>query len=258
MNTFRSLGWGTDALESPAKARIQGIPDELRAIRFPFRLLRYWFGHELLADEAKRRVGTPLTVGEVGIDLGQMLAFSRDTLASQGRPATWAQWHGLDYSAPTEQLKSVGYDRIIQIDIENRAQMAQQPHGSYDVIILLHIVEHLFEPEQALREITTWLRPGGLIIGGGPGTPEFARSFWQRRLRRKARSLGHVSVISPDLLRRWAKSLGLETELLSGAFFMRKKGFALENMSWWLRANLAFGAMFPGWPGELYWAWRKP
>ena len=61
-----------------------------------------------------------------------------------------------------------------------------------------------------------------------------------------------------ELLRRWADELDLQTELLSGAFFMRKKGFLLENHHWWLRANLAFGAVFPGWPGELYWAWRKP
>jgi hypothetical protein len=65
-------------------------------------------------------------------------------------------------------------------------------------------------------------------------------------------------VVSTELLKRWADFLGLQTELLSGAFFMRKKGFRLENHAWWLRLNLAFGAMFPSWPGEIYWAWRKP
>jgi hypothetical protein len=39
---------------------------------------------------------------------------------------------------------------------------------------------------------------------------------------------------------------------------MRRTGFALEDRAWWLRLNLAFGALFPGWPGEIYFAWRRP
>ena len=124
------------------------------------------------------------------------------------------------------------------------------------MIILLHVIEYLFEPKRALQDVVTWLKPGGIIIGGSPGT-HFAREYWQRGLRRKAGPGGHVSVISPDLLRRWADELDLQTELLTGAFFMYKKGVLLENHRWWLRANLTFGAAFPGWPGELYWAWRK-
>jgi hypothetical protein len=96
-----------------------------------------------------------------------------------------------------------------------------------------------------------------VILGGCPVTPEFARPFWQRKLRRRHRPLGHVSVVSGPLLRRWAEYLGFQTELMTGAFFMRKKGFALENHTWWLRLNLAFGALFPSWPGEIYWSWRK-
>jgi hypothetical protein len=65
-------------------------------------------------------------------------------------------------------------------------------------------------------------------------------------------------VISAARVDEWASALGLRTEWRSGAFFMRRKGFALENRAWWLKANLAFGAVFPAWPGELYWSWRKP
>ena len=258
MDRFRTLGWNIDALTSPAKARMHGIPDAVRSIRYPFRLLRYWFTHELLVEEARRRQGTPMTVAEIGIDSGQMLAFSRETLAWRGHPLPWQQWHGLDCSPPTDGLRRTGYDRLVQLDVEDAAQMAEHQAEGYDVIVLQHVVEHLFEPERALATIATWLRPGGVIIGGSPGTPEFARGYWQQKLRRSARPRGHVSVISSALLQRWARDLGLQTELLSGAFFMRKKGFVLENSAWWLRANLAFGAMFPGWPGELYWAWRKP
>ena len=258
METFRPLGWRFDALASPAKVAIDGIPDEIRRIRYPFRLLRYWFALELLRDEAKARDRTPLHIGEVGIDQGQMLAFARRTFDCQREAYAWHQWDGLDCCEPNEPLQRVGYDRLIQVDLEDRIATASQPSQAYDVVILLHVIEHLRDPLPALADVARWVKPGGLMIGGTPATPEFARAFWQRRLRRRARPRGHVSVISPSLVRRWGDELGLSTELLNGAFFMRKKGFELENRIWWLRANLAFGSIFPSWPGELYWAWRRP
>ena len=258
MDNFRPLAWHLDSLDSPAKAHMHGIPDAVRHSRFPFRLLRYWFVQELLVDEGRRRPGRPLDVAEVGIDAGQMLAYARQTLAWRQQPLPWRRWHGLDCSPPTDQLRGLGYDSLTQLDLEDRAQMARQPREAHDAIILLHVVEHLFDPDTALAEVATWLKPGGIIIGGAPGTPEFARQHWQGRLRRNARPRGHVSVVSSDLLQQWGRRLGLQTELLNGAFFMRRKGFVLENQAWWLKANLAFGAMFPSWPGELYWAWRKP
>ena len=258
MESFRPLGWRVDTLASPAKAAIEGIPDEIRRIRYPFRLLRYWFALELLREEAGLRQTTALHVGEVGIDQGQMLAFARRTLEGQRETRPWHRWDGLDCCAPTERLQRVGYDRLIQVDLEDRSASARQSREAYDVVVLLHVIEHLFDPLAALRDIARWVKPGGLIIAGTPATPEFARAFWQRRLRRRARPRGHVSVISPSLVREWGSELGLSTELLSGAFFMRRKGFELENRIWWLRANLAFGSLFPSWPGELYWAWRSP
>jgi hypothetical protein len=55
-----------------------------------------------------------------------------------------------------------------------------------------------------------------------------------------------------------AVNSGLKVDFLSGAFFMRKKGFFLENTQLWMRFNLGFGALFPSWPGETYWVLRKP
>lgn len=258
MATFRPLGWRVDALASPAKAHLHGIPDAVRHTRFPFRLLRYWFAHEMLLDEHRRRGGAPLDVAEVGIDAGQMLSYAHHVQRHRREPLPWRRWHGIDCSPPSEALRRIGYDELTQLDLEDRPQMSARPRETHDAIVLLHVVEHLHEPEQALADLAAWLRPGGVIIAGAPGTPEFARRHWEQRLRRRAAPRGHVSVVSSSRVRAWGRDLGLHTEQLGGAFFMRKKGFVLENHAWWLKANLAFGAMFPAWPGELYWAWRKP
>ena len=172
MDNFRPLGWRTDALASPAKAQMHGIPDAVRRTRFPFRLLRYWFAHELLVDECRRRNGTPLQVAEVGIDAGQMLAYARQAQACRHEPLPWQRWLGVDCSPPNEALRAVGYDDLTQLDLEDRQGMAAQPREVHDAIILLHVVEHLVEPERALADIAGWLKPGGVVIGGCPGTPE--------------------------------------------------------------------------------------
>jgi hypothetical protein len=39
---------------------------------------------------------------------------------------------------------------------------------------------------------------------------------------------------------------------------MRSKGSPLENSAAWMRFNLAWGRLFPWWPGEIYWLMRKP
>ncbi|GAP34961.1 class I SAM-dependent methyltransferase [Piscinibacter sakaiensis] len=258
MSSFAPAAWCIDSLCTPAKFRLPGVPEAVRQARFPFRLLRYWFMHEALRAEGLRRAGGRFEVTEIGLDVGQMLAFSRDTLAHRGEPLPWTRWSGLDCQPQWDALRAAGYDEVACIDLDLPEQLAARPAGSCDAIVLLHVLEHLHDPLPALQGLARWLRPGGLVLAGTPCTPEFARAWWERRLRARARPRGHVSVISPQRVRDWGDALALETEWLAGAFFMRRKGNPLENQAWWLRANLAFGRRFPGWPGEIYWGWRKP
>ncbi|MFG5407962.1 hypothetical protein ABXN37_07325 [Piscinibacter sakaiensis] len=225
MSSFAPAAWCIDSLCTPAKFRLPGVPEAVRQARFPFRLLRYWFMHEALRAEGLRRAGGRFEVTEIGLDVGQMLAFSRDTLAHRGEPLPWTRWSGLDCQPQWDALRAAGYDEVACIDLDLPEQLAARPAGSCDAIVLLHVLE---------------------------------RAWWERRLRARARPRGHVSVISPQRVRDWGDALALETEWLAGAFFMRRKGNPLENQAWWLRANLAFGRRFPGWPGEIYWGWRKP
>jgi hypothetical protein len=77
-------------------------------------------------------------------------------------------------------------------------------------------------------------------------------------LRRKAEQFGHVTVFSPARVRELTEAAGLTIEFLSGAYFMRHKGFVCENFRTWLKFNLKWGETFPGWPGEIHWLARKP
>lgn len=231
-----------------------GIPIETRHIRYPIRMVRYWFMYHFLREEAARKGA--LDVCEIGVDLGQMLGFLNAATALGGATVALAGWDAVDAVIRKDTLERVGYRNFYEVDLESPefAMRDQQ----YDAMILLHVLEHLFKPEALITKIVGHLKPGGMLIGGFPSTPDWMVKSREEKIRPKARRFGHVSVFSPRRVRDMAAANGLEVEFLSGAFFMRKKGFFLENYKWWLRFNLWFGAMFPSWPGETYWILRKP
>lgn len=250
--TFPQLSWDLSFLASNPTVRSKrfGIPAEAKSVRYPIRLLRYWFGYQLLREEATRQ-GRPVDVAEIGVHTGQMLEFLRSA------PSTpeFAKWTAVDAVMLTEKLKKAGYNDFFEANLE--APDFDLP-ADYDVAVLLHILEHLFNPEQALQKVAKRIRPGGAIIGGFPVLPEFLAGTREAQVRRTAAPMGHVSVFSPARVRRMAVSAGLTVEFISGAFFLRSKGSALENSEAWVRFNLLWGGLFPGWPGEVYWLMRKP
>ena len=253
---FEQLGWDIDFIRNEASFRKPefGISDKAKQVAYPFRIKRYWFMHHLLNREA-HRTGAPLDVCEIGVDRGQMLYFMRTAQQAGGDPAAWAKWTAVDCRLKRDILAGNGYADMVESNIEHAAPELQE---RYDAFILLHVLEHLNDPEAALQRLMPFVKPGGIVIGGFPVTPEPFRNSRQNTLRRNAKPFGHVSVFSPKRVREMAEACGLQVEFLSGAFFMRRKGFFLENQAWWWRFNSAFGSVFPGWPGEIYWLLRKP
>ena len=128
----------------------------------------------------------------------------------------------------------------------------------YDTAVLLHVLEHLFNPEAVLKRVAAAIRPGGSLIGGFPVVPDAFAGIRESQVRKTAKPMGHVSVFSPARVRRMAADAGLRVEFMSGAFLMRSKGSPMENSAAWMRLNLLWGRLFPGWPGEIYWLMRKP
>lgn len=227
-----------------------GIPPEAKSVRYPIRLLRYWFGYHLLREEFER-TSRPLEVAEIGVHTGQMLEFLR----SAPDCVDLAKWTAVDAVMLTDKLRKAGYDDFFEANLEDPD--FDLP-ADYDAAVLLHILEHLFEPEVALQKVARRIHPGGVLIGGFPVVPGALARLREKRVRRTAAPMGHVSVFSPSRVRRMAANCGLRLEFLSGAFLLRSKGSPLENSAIWARLNLLWGAFFPGWPGEIYWLMRKP
>jgi SAM-dependent methyltransferase len=197
-HAFPQLSWDLDFLADNPTVRSKrfGIPPEAKAVRYPIRLLRYWFGFHLLRDEVVQS-SRPLDVAEVGVHTGQMLEFVR----SAPFAPTFGKWTAVDAVMLTEKLRKAGYDDFFEANLEDPGFDLPT---DYDVAVLLHILEHLFHPEEALKKVARRIRPGGVLIGGFPVVPGPLAAAREKRVRCTAAPMGHVSVFSPAAWRRTA------------------------------------------------------
>ncbi|MBL8514589.1 MAG: class I SAM-dependent methyltransferase [Betaproteobacteria bacterium] len=256
LSRFSALSWPLESLCSQSHWRSQeyGITQAAKRRRLSFRMLRYWYMERLLPREAalSRRA---LRVLEVGVDCGQMKAFVDHAPA----PARYAVWDAADVSPQTEALRRAGYARCASLDLENAQALdafASTHAGQYDVLIVLHLLEHLADPHAVFKVLVRVVRPGGIALGGYPSLPDWLAPLRERQLKRSAMPHGHVSAFSPARTRRMAGEAGMTAEWMSGAFAIRVSGSPLEDRVWWHKANTMFGALLHGWPGELYWQLR--
>lgn len=259
LSRFSALRWPVHSLASNRAWHAAGywINERAKHQRYSFRMLRYWFIDCLLATE-RQRLGRPLRVLEVGVDRGQMKAFVD---GAPGDRVLYSAWDAADVNPQIESLTAAGYAACHRLDLDDTDSLARfvgDRRGYYDVVILLHVLEHLTRPERAVTFLGAALVAGGAVIGGFPVLPSGIARLRESQIRDTARPFGHVSAFSPRRVRKMAERAGLETEYAAGAFAWRASGSRLEDQRWWLRLNVAFGALLPGWPGEIYWQLRKP
>ena len=252
LKTYSPSRWDIQFLAENKVVRSKefGMTKEAKSVRYPIRLLRYWFGQQLLREEFER-AGRPVDVAEIGVHVGQMLEFVRSAPGG----FQYNRWTAVDAIIRRERLEQAGYSDFLEANLEDAGFALEH---EYDTAVLLHVLEHLFNPEAVLKRVAEAIRPGGSLIGGFPVVPGAFAGIRESQVRKTAKPMGHVSVFSPARVRRMAAEAGLEVEFMSGAFLMRSKGSPLENSAAWMRLNLLWGRLFPGWPGEIYWLMRKP
>jgi len=114
-------------------------------------------GVEPLSTEKKivaELVGSKKAVLEVGSHAG---SFSWH-LAQRGCRVTAVE---IDARAAAKARGRV--ERVIVGDIEERS-VAEQVAGPFDVILFMHVLEHMIDPWRVLRQARHWLSPGGSVI----------------------------------------------------------------------------------------------
>ena len=221
-----------------------------RKSRFPFRMMRYWWTLCALQDEA-RYLGRPITVVDVGSGKGILRKYAGKSVQ--------ARWVGLDMKVDRAMLAEAGYDELHACDFDQPLPVAD---SSADVVVFLHVLEHVPRPAFTLSELTRILRPGGVLLAGSPVAPQWIAQARERLFRRqlrqgKRKSGEHIHCFWPGRWSEMVRAEGLSLEMLTGAYLLRRAGNPLENTQWWLRLNQLWGALFPSLGGEVYLMARK-
>jgi SAM-dependent methyltransferase len=112
------------------------------------------------------------------------------------------------------------------------------PAGHFDAVMMLHVIEHMPDPSENLREIHRILKPGGVLV---VETPRFD-SLMFKMLGRRERSLGncngHIYFFTVPALRRMFEKSGfdvMKVELVGRTLTIDRFFFNLGVIS---RSNL--------------------
>ena len=62
--------------------------------------------------------------------------------------------------------------RVVYLDAEN---IPEEEYGSYDAVIMIHIIEHLIDPLGAMQQIRNLLKPGGFAYIETPNIAKYTR-----------------------------------------------------------------------------------
>jgi SAM-dependent methyltransferase len=92
-----------------------------------------------------------------------------DAGAGRGRFVAAARAAGYDATGIEPSTRGITAAEAIGAPVERTSiDEARVELGSFDVVTLWHVLEHVDDPAAALDRIATWLRPGGALLVGVP------------------------------------------------------------------------------------------
>jgi SAM-dependent methyltransferase len=117
-------------------------------------------------DFLKKRLGRPGKMMDIGCGNGGLLYLARED--------GW-QVQGLELSASA--ARSIKEDTGIDVAVGDFLEYAGEDAGSYDLVALRHVLEHLPDSVLAMQQIGRMLKPAGLALLEFPNTASAAYAY---------------------------------------------------------------------------------
>ena len=159
------------------------------------RFSQYWWSNRFYAILARRYGKHGGRLLEIGSGMGHLVGQLEDTFQTYGMDLNhWA----------VEQSKAVVDKSALQTASAEELPFAD---GSFDVVIIKHIVEHLPNPEKAVAEIGRVTAPGGVLILSTPNLDSLLKP-WKGDRWIGYQDPTHISLYAPATWLGWIKISG--------------------------------------------------
>ncbi len=159
------------------------------------RFSMYWFARRYYAGLVRRYAPAPATgrLIEIGSGLGHLLTLLSEQFDCYGIDIAY-------YAA--QQTRKNAADATAMV--ASADQLGVFANHSFDVIVALHLVEHLEDPQAALQHMHRMLVPSGLLLYATPNP-----KYWMRRYREQpdaiAKDPTHINVHPPGTWAQWTQ-----------------------------------------------------
>jgi SAM-dependent methyltransferase len=161
----------------------------------------YWFARRYFAALIRRYAppgGSERRLVEMGSGLGDLLMLLQDDFTCTGIDLIPRSIETTHRIAPK-----------VEAILGDATDFSRYQDGELSVVVALHLVEHIPDPQQTIRDITRALRPGGLFFFATPH-PEYAlRRFKDRETDAIGKDKTHINCHVPAVWKAWCEAAGL-------------------------------------------------
>jgi 2-polyprenyl-3-methyl-5-hydroxy-6-metoxy-1,4-benzoquinol methylase len=159
------------------------------------RYSQYWWSNRFYAILARRYGARGGRLLEIGSGLGHLVGQLEGSFETYGMDLNhWA----------VKESKSVAQDTALQTASAQEIPFAD---GTFSVVIIKHIVEHLPDPERAVAEIGRVTAPGGMLILATPNLESLLKP-WKGEKWIGYQDPTHISLQPPSVWMEWIVSAG--------------------------------------------------
>lgn len=153
------------------------------------------------------------------------------------------QYFGIELDPKRIEIcKNIGYS-ISSFDIEKSAFPYES--DSFEVVVASHVLEHLYHPENAMKEIYRVLKPGGIAIIGVPmHTWLVSKILLLKEKLFPAAQYDHHQFLCMSSLKNFFKDYKV-IDIRGFRLISSRKRFTWEDNYGFYKWNIEFGKRFP-------------
>ena len=156
------------------------------------RFSMYWFARRYYAALVRRYAPPGGKLLELGCGLGDLLSLLQDDFACTGIDL-------IDYSIESTK-RNAPHAEAHQMSADDLSAFEQ---GAFSAVVALHLVEHLADPADVIRQVSQLLKPGGIFLFATPHPDYALRRFKDRETDAIGKDETHINVHPPQQWRAW-------------------------------------------------------